>query len=356
MRHLLSFLALALTVCLLAGCMGTPVVYYSDCTCPTGSHTPQQTNPPVMAEGALKTGLYVAASAADSLSAGEKDGEAKYDVTLAAVLVDDNGVIRDCVIDSIGTSVKFNASGALTSDLSGAVLSKNELGDDYNMKTYGNAIAEWYEQAAALGDFAVGKTLEELKNGAVDATGYAPQGSDLRSSATIYLGGYVAAIEGAVAAARHLGAQAGDTLKLASVSRVTDSVAATGEKAGTAQLDSDVAAVTVREGKITSCVLDSLQGKVSFDAAGTITSDIAAPLQTKNQLGDGYNMKTYGGAIAEWYEQAASFAGYVVGKDREGILGIAVDQGTKPTGEDLKTSVTIAVGGFQGLIVKALEQ
>lgn len=354
MKKLSFLLALVLTLSLLAGCAGTPVVYYSDCTCPTGSHVPQNTRP--LTEGALKTGLYIAANAADSVSAGEKDGEAKFDVTVAAVLVDDNGVIQDCIIDSIGASVKFNTSGAFTSDLTAAVLTKNELGDSYNMKTYGGAIAEWYEQAAALAEFAVGKTVEELKNGAVDESGYAPDGSDLRSSATIYLGGYVAAIEAAVASARHLGAVAGDTLKLAVISTVRDSVAPTAEKDGTAQLDSDVTALTVRGDAVSSCVIDSLQGKVNFNGSGALTSDVSAPLQTKNQLGENYGMKAWGKAIAEWNEQAASFAAYVTGKTRDEIVNIAVDEGTKPTEADLKTSVTIAVGGFQVLITKALDQ
>ena len=355
MKKFSAILALVLALSLLAGCAGTPVIYYTDCTCPVGSHT-QNTQPPVVAEGALKTGLYIAASAAESTAAGEKDGEAKYDVTIAAVLVDDKGVIVDCIIDSIGTSVKFNTTGAITSDLSAAVLTKNELGDNYNMKTYGGAIAEWYEQADALAKFAIGKTVEELKNGAVDETGYAPDGSDLKSSATIYLGGYVAAIEAAVAAAQHLGAQAGDTLKLAVISGLTSSTAATAEKDGNAQLDADVTALTVKGDTITSCVIDSLQGKVGFDAAGKLTGDVSAPLQTKNMLGEGYGMKAWGGAIAEWNEQAASFAAYATGKTLAEIQGIAVDEGTKPTDTELKASVTIAIGGFQALIAKALAQ
>ena len=39
-------IALLLVVCmvasLFAGCAGTPVVYYSDCTCPTGAHDETQ--------------------------------------------------------------------------------------------------------------------------------------------------------------------------------------------------------------------------------------------------------------------------------------------------------------------------
>lgn len=354
MKKFSAFLALVLALSLLAGCAGTPVIYYTDCTCPVGSHT-QNTQPPVVAEGALKTGLYIAASAADSTSAGEKDGEAKYDVTIAAVLVDDKGVIVDCILDSIGTSVTFSTAGAITSDTAAAVLTKNELGDNYNMKTYGGAIAEWYQQAASFADYVTGKTLEQVKGIAVDAA-TKPTGTDLNTSVTISIGNFQAAIEGAVNAAQHLGAQAGDELKLAVISGLSSSAAATAEKAGTAQLDADVTAVTMKGDVITSCVIDSLQGKVGFDAAGKLTGDVSAPLQTKNQLGEGYGMKAWGGAIAEWNEQAASFAAYATGKTLAEIQGIAVDEGTKPTDTDLKASVTIAIGGFQALLAKAVQQ
>ena len=360
MKKLSLFVTVVLIAGLIAGCAGTPVVYYSDCTCPTGSHeetapaatTPVETVPVV--EGAVKTGLAIVTSVGESTAASaDAEGEAKYDVTIAAVNVDGNGVITACYIDSVGASVKFGADGVITSDTAAQVLTKNELGDGYNMKLYGQAKYEWYEQAAALANYAVGKTVEELKSGAVDETGYAPEGTDLASSATIYLGGYVAAIEKAVANARHLGAQGGDDLKVAVLSSLSDSKSAEGENAGNAQVNVDVAVLNMNGETISACAIDSVQAKVAFDATGAITSDTAAPVQTKTELGDGYNMKLYGQAKYEWYEQTANFAAYVTGKTAEQVMGIAVDEGTKPADADLSSSVTIAIGGFQALIAKA---
>ena len=366
MRKISMILALALCFSLLAGCAGTPVVYQTNCTCPVEAHTPSETVAPVVTEtiaveeaaaveGALKTGLYISAGIGDSKSAAaEENGEGKYDVTMVAVLVDDEGVIRDCVIDGITASVTFDNKGTITADLTAAPQTKNELGEKYGMVAWGGAIAEWDEQAAALASYAVGKTVEELKNGAIDETGKAPAGSDLASSATIYLGGYVAAIEKAVANAQHLGAQAGDTLKLASVNGI-DSSASVGEKDGVAQLDATVTALTMNGETITSCAIDAVQAKVSFDATGTVTSDLTAPVQTKNELGEAYGMMAWGGAIAEWDAQAASFASYVTGKTVSEVSGIAVDESTHPTDADLASSVTIAIGGFQALIAKAAQ-
>ena len=363
MKKSVITLALVLVIALLTGCAGTPVVYYTDCTCPTGAHTettPAETTPietePVLttdpvAEGAVKTGVAIVASAAESKSAGDADGEAKYDVTVVAVTVDDNGIIQSCVIDSIGTSVLFDVNGAIMSDLSAEILTKNELGDNYNMKLYGGAVAEWYEQAAALASYAEGKTLEELKAGAVGETGYA-QDADLATSATIYLGGYVSAIEVAVAEAEHLGAQAGDELKLGITVSAGSSKSADAENEGLAQLDVNAVALTMKDGVITSAQIDSLQGKVTFDATGTVTGGTDGYFATKNQLGEQYGMVAWGGAVAEWDAQAASFAAYITGKTPAEVAGIAVNEGTKPVDADLATSVTIAIGGFQALIAK----
>ena len=158
----------------------------------------------------------------------------------------------------------------------------------------------------------------------------------------------------AVNNAQHLGAQGGDELRLAVIPSVKSSVGATAEKAGTAQLDCDVTALTVKDGIITSCYIDALQAKVTFGADGVITGGVSDAVATKNQLGDKYGMVSWGGAIAEWNTQAASFAVYVTGKTAAQVAGIAVNEGTKPTGADLAASVTIAIGGFQALIAKAL--
>ena len=302
---------------------------------------------PVAHEAAsLKTGLAVIANISGSAAAtAEANGKADYDITIAAVTVDENGIIRDCIIDSIGTSVAFDAAGVLVDfDPAAAVLTKNELGDNYGMKAYGGATYEWYEQAAALANFAVGKTIEEFKGG------YAGD-VDLATTATIYLGGYVAAVEKAVANAQALGAEAGDELKLAVINTMAASAAE--EAGGAAELTVDVAAVTMNGDVITSAYIDALQAKVEFDGTGALITDVAATPQTKNELGEAYGMKAWAGAKYEWNEQAANFAAYITGKTVADVAGIAITETTKPAdGTDLAASVTISIGGFQALIAK----
>ncbi len=344
-RFFAVMLSMVAALTLLVGCVPTQVH-----VCPEGGDKPR---PEAPSEGALKTGLAVVASVDGSHGAtADEPGLAKYDVTLVAVTVDANGVIEQCIIDGIASQVDFDTAGAVTTDLSAAVPTKNELGEQYGMKAYGGAAYEWNEQAAALATYAVGKTVNELKNGAVNESGKAAD-ADLASVATIYLGGYVAAVEKAVQSAEYLGAQSGDRLVMSSMNHLKNSKSADAENEGLAQLDADVAVVTMRDDVITSCIIDGLQAKVGFDASGAITSPLDAQILSKNQLGENYGMKAWGGAIAEWNEQAASFAKYVTGKTPAQVAGIAVNEQTKPTDADLASSVTIAVGGFQALIAKA---
>ena len=347
-KSVAMLMAMVLALGLLAGCSGEPV------SAPSAAAT--KPTEVAGAPAAVKTGLYVGASVSDSKSAAaEENGQVKFDVTLVAVTVSDEGVIESCVIDSIPATVKFDASGVITSDISAAVPTKNELGEDYGMKAYAGSKYEWNEQVAALSAYAVGKTVAELRSGAVDETGHAAD-ADLASTATIYLGGYVSAIEAAVNNAQHLGASSGDKLVLASLNSVSSSKNPEGDKAGTAQLDADVTAVTMNGGVITSCYIDSVQAKVNFDSTGTITTDLSAPILTKNEMGEGYGLKAYAGSKYEWNEQAAAFAAYVTGKTAEEVAGIAVNEKTAPADADLAASVTISIAGFQALIAKAAAQ
>ncbi len=357
-KRIAVLMTLMMLLSVLAGCAGTTVVV-GNCTCPTegsniavetpATEAPAATETPVAAEGALKTGLAIVPGA----STEPKDGNTNiaYDVTVVAVTVDANGVIQDCIIDSLNPSVTVDAAGAIVSDITAAIATKNELGEAYGMKAYAGSKYEWNEQAAAVAAYAVGKTVEEFQNGAVNESGMAAD-ADLATTATIYIGGYVGAIVAAADNAQELGAQAGDTLKLGIIPSLASSAAATAEKAGNVQLDVDVVAMTVNGETITSCYLDAIQAKVSVDNAGVAT--LPEGFRTKNQLGEDYGMKAYAGSKYEWNEQAANFASYVTGKTAADVAGIAVAEG-KPADADLAAGVTIAIGGFQSLIAKAAQ-
>ena len=342
-RFIALFLAMVLMAGMLSGCTGTTVVnnyYYNNYYGDSQGGADQETKPQHTPKGGLKTGLAMVTSVKTTDAAADAEGAIEYTVDLVAVLVDDQGVIADCIIDSIGATVKFNATGTITSDVTAAIATKNEQGDDYGMVAWGGAIAEWYEQADALAQYCVGKTIDQV------LTGYS-EDADLATSATIYLGGYVQAISVAVQNAKDLGAQAGDELKLASMSSLKSSAD------NAAQLDVDAVAMTMKDDVITSCYLDSLQAKATMDENGVAT---VGNTKTKNEQGDDYGMVAWGGAKYEWYQQAENFCKYVTGKTAKEVAGISVNESTYPAdGTDLATSVTIAIGGFQALIAKAAQ-
>ena len=341
MKKIISMILALAMVLALAGCAGTTVVvnnynyYGTDTTEATTATTPAETEAtePVVAEGAVRTGLAIVTGLSAADASAEEEGNAEFAITLAAIMVDENDVILDCEIDAIGHKFTFDATGAITSDITAEVLTKNELGDNYNMVAWGGAIAEWYAQVDAFEEYCIGKTIFEIQDGALTEEGYAAD-ADLATSATINLFDCVTALTTAHANAQVLGAEAGDKLVLSCTTSQADAAQ------GNAQLNVDAVALTVNgEGVITSCQIDSLQGKATIDENGAVT---AHQIDTKNTLGFDYNMVAWGGATYEWFEQAANFASYITGKTAAEVEGIAIDEATKPADADLATSVTIS--------------
>jgi len=344
-RKLKIITLLILSASILAGCMGKP-----------SSDGQADPTPKPNDSKAVKTGMAIVTDISGSKSySDEEEGAASYDVTIAAVMLDDEGIIRSAKIDGISAEIKFNSSGEITSDTETPIPTKNELGEDYGMVKYGGARAEWYKQVDALCEYAVGKTISQFKSGAVDENGRAPEGSDLASSATIYLGGLVSALEEAAKNASHRGAEIGDTLVITTENSVNGSKSSSSDSEGISQLDCNIAAITKSGDTITSCIIDGVQAKVSFDSTGKITTDLNQKVKTKTELGPDYGMVKYGGAKYEWGDQAKSFASYITGKTSSQVAEIAVDENTVPKEADLSSSVTIKIGPFKKLIEKAFK-
>ncbi len=304
-------------------------------------------------EGSLKTGLAVISTTGSSKDASGEDGVGQIDSTIVAVSVDKDGKIVECVIDEAKTTVNFDATGKITSDLKATIKTKNEMGNDYGMKKASSIGKEWYEQAAAFANYVKGKTIDEVKGIKVTDDGKATA-EDLKTSVTISITGFVDAIEKAVKNSKELGAKAGDKLGLGVVTSIANSADA-GEEDGIAQAYSYYCAVTVdKDGKITSSTIDASKTNVNFSKAGKITSDLKAQQKTINELGDSYGMKKASSIGKEWFEQTASFAKYVTGKTLNEVKGIKVTDDGKATDEDLKASVTVAIGDYIAVIEKAV--
>ena len=81
--------------------------------------------------------------------------------------------------------------------MTGGVKTKRQLGNDYNMKPASGIGKEWFEQAAVLEEYFVGKTSSEVDGIAVDES-TKPTDADLLAGVTVSIGGYKTAAVKAV--------------------------------------------------------------------------------------------------------------------------------------------------------------
>lgn len=302
-------------------------------------------------DGGLRTGMAVVTSTGSSKDAGDKDGNAQVDSVAAVVVVDADGKIVNCMIDTAQTKMAFTAEGKVV--MADGFKTKKELGDDYGMRPASGIGKEWFEQAAAIEEYVIGKTADEVEGIAVDETTKTTE-PDLLAGATIKIGSYVQAITEAARESQVIGTQEGDKLGLGIVTNMEKSKDAADGKEGQCQAYSTyVATTTGADGKITAAVIDASQGTVKFDATGKITSDLKEAVQTKRQLGDAYGMKKASGIGKEWFEQASAMEGFMVGKTADEVAGITVGDDGKTTDADLVSSVTISIDAFQEAALKA---
>ncbi|MCD7796115.1 MAG: hypothetical protein LUG95_00325 [Clostridiales bacterium] len=122
----------------------------------------------------------------------------QYDSNYAVVTLDADGVITSCVIDA--SQAKCTMEDGVFTVEEGTFQSKKELGDDYGMKSISGIGKEWYEQAAAVEEYAVGKTSEEVAATALDESGYTTD-ADLSAGCTIIASSIIATIADAAATA-----------------------------------------------------------------------------------------------------------------------------------------------------------
>ncbi len=295
----------------------------------------------------LKLGMGVYTSVSASNAEADVEGQGKATVTVAAVLVDADGKVVACQLDTADNTVKYTADGKAFAYY--GLKTKYEMGADYNMKAYGGAAKEWFEQADAFEGVVVGKTLNEIK--ALVASENKGNDEVINAGCTIMVNEFVNAIEKAVANAADSAATADSTLKLGVYTEQTCKDAAE-EKDGQSKLETTVFAAAVgADGKIVAASSDCVQVTFTFDAKGASTFDATKPVVSKKEAGDSYGMKAYGGAAKEWYEQAAAFNTACVGKTPSEIASLMGEDNYGNA--DVKAAgCTILVNGF----VKAAEK
>lgn len=150
-------------------------------------------------------GVAAISTAAESVAAAaDKDADVKMYSEYAAAVVGADGKILACLNDATQPVINVDLNGAITgSDAEKGT--KRELGDDYNMVKFGNAIAEWDAQSAAFSEYCVGKTAAEVQGleTVVNEEGHQVTTDEtLFASCTMSIGGMMAVIAQAANYAR----------------------------------------------------------------------------------------------------------------------------------------------------------
>lgn len=314
---------------------------------------PETAAPEATEASNLKLGLYIGTAQSGADATAEADGKAQTDSTIVAVLVDEDGVIVDCILDIAQTKIAFTAAGEVLNK-DAEVLSKRQLGDDYGMSAAATK-GEWYVQAQGFCDYVIGKTAAEVAGIAVDETGHATDEA-LLATTTVKVGTYINAVVSACDAAESLGSQSGDKLGLGVSTTISGSSDATAEADGTCYAYTHYCAVTVNaDQQVTAAIVDATQSKININAEGVITTDLeASTVVSKDVIGDDYGLIAASGIGMEWYEQAAGFCAYINGMSADEISGIAIDETGHAVDEALLATTTVHISDFVKVASEAI--
>lgn len=323
---------------LAVGLAGLMAVGFAACSSSNDSGKNEDTNKDAVATA--KTG-YAISSEIKEDEYNKSETALEIDSVCAAVLVDADGKIIDVKIDEAQTKPDLKKDNGDVSDLR-TMLEKKE---DYGMKSTSPIGKEWYEQVEAFEAWAKGKTAEEVKAG-IGEDGYASD-ADLKAGCTIYANGFATVTAKAVENATDCGAKATDTLKLGmTTSKYYES------NETNLQYDTDYAIVTVdADGKVTSCIIDASQAKCTI-ADGKFTVEKGA-FKSKKELGDDYAMKSASPIGKEWYEQAAAYEQWCIGKTADEIKG-CYGEDMSASDADLKAGCTITISAIADNTAKAI--
>ena len=285
-----------------------------------------------------------------------KENNAQVDATVAAVVTDKDGKIVACRLDVAQS--KMDVTGGAV-DAAKTFQTKMELGDDYGMVAYGNAIAEWYDQAKAFESYVVGKTAAEVEGleTVVNDSGHNVSTDEaLLAGCTMDITAFKAAVVKACNDEKGTTFTGKDfTLGVAAITAADESTAATDSEDAQVKMYTEYAAAVVgKDGKILAALTDATQPKITADKNGQITG--ADFKGTKRELGADYGMVAYGNAIAEWDAQAKAFADYTVGKTAAEVAGIETVESNGhnvTTDETLYASCTMDISGMIAVIALA---
>lgn len=152
------------------------------------------------------TGLGSVTTVEVTAAEGEKAGKVSVNTTMCAVTLDENGVIVAVKFDAVQPAGSIAADGTVVGDAYDEPKTKIEKEYEYGMAPVSGIGKDWFEQAAGLEAWCIGKTVAEvLAMPTMDkGDGHhtcVPTDADLITSCTIDVGALLKALEKAAAAA-----------------------------------------------------------------------------------------------------------------------------------------------------------
>jgi len=283
---------------------------------------------PVVTSKAYKVGTGIVTTVATTDATAEALGTVSVNTTYAWIVLDADGVIVYAKIDQVqNNKATFDNTGAVVDQVYKA--SKAQLMDEYGMVGASPIGKEWYQQIAFMQDWMIGKNINDVLATEL-ADGYATD-ADLLTGTTISISDFIAA----VADANTKLVDVNDIISVGADTYTTASFAA-----GKIEFDTNSALVALDvDGNVLYTNIDAVQSKIAFDETGVVT---AATSNSKKALGDEYGMVGASGIGKEWYQQAAAFETWTVGKSIDAVVTTELADGYA-TDADLLTGTTIKI-------------
>ena len=288
---------------------------------------------------------------------------AQINATIATVVLDENGVIVDCKIDAVQNKYTIGDTVEFTS-----LLTKKELGFNYNMAAYGTpnwgtTVKEWFEQAAIFEQYVIGKTaaeLEALEYQEVNNHLISKDEALLNAGCTIQIGEFVDAVVKACNDEQATTFTTEGEMVLGLGVNNADNGSTGNDFEATVKMNIDYAAVVTVDGVIVAALNDAAQPQATIEE-GEVTG--TAKLISKRDLKEGYNMAAYGsdnngdGIVLEWYVQSAAFSNYLVGLTAEQVANLeTAEVGGHFISTDealLSAGCTMQITGIMDVVVEA---
>lgn len=252
-------------------------------------------------------------------------------VNVAVAAFDNAGKIVNARLDVVQIPLTVTGEGeeavaGIDSSKNAGLLSKVELGLDYNMKGVSKIGKEVYEQIESFAKWTVGKTVEEVVAGTPGAGHGVAVNDELATSVTITVDDFEAALKDAF-----------DNKVAAKVSGANAGVGIFVEMYGANELTTYIAgALTNKKGEVEAAQLDNVVFPLTVvDGAAALAESkyvVNGEIISKKKLGTGYGMAGIvdadgDGVKLEWNEQAAAIEGFVVGKDAAAISAMTYTDG-----------------------------